>query len=806
MTPAHACDAESVVRELETSLATGLSSAEAEARLETAGPNTVGAYGGPRYGAIAVAQVRDPLVALLVAAAAVSAAIGESVEAAVIGAIVVLNAVLGFVQEAGAERAILALRRSLDHVASVVRDGREQVVPVDVLVPGDLLVLREGERVAADARVVAEEGLEADESALTGESLPVEKQADAVDVAAPLAEQASMVFAGTAVTRGRGRAVVTTTGQATELGSVARLTAEAKPPPTPLQRKLAALSRAMVALGVVLTALLAAGMLLRGASVEEAFLVGVAVAVAAVPEGLAAVVTIALAQGAQAMARKGAIVRRLSAIETLGEATVIATDKTGTLTLNEIRLAAVEPAPGWRADDVVAAGALASTAGVLHNGQVVGDPVDAALVRAALERGLLPDPPPERVTEVAFDPRRRRMAVVYDGRLLVKGAPEVVLPRCEAQDAEDAAARIALEGLKVLAVAERRLEGGEALDDGSKLTLVGLVGLQDTLRPSAAEAVRAARQAGIEVVMLTGDHPATAASIGRAVGLPPEAVHARVTPAEKLRLVEGLQARGEIVAVTGDGINDAPALRRADVGVAMGRGGTEAAREASAVVLTDDDFGTIVGAVGEGRRVSDNLRSFVAFLLSANLGEVVLFAIAILAGLGAPMTVVQVLTVNLLTDGLPAVALSRDPAAPRTMRRPPRALGTLFGRELSAALAVAGLAVGLAGTVAYLLGRASDPQVGQTMAFSTIALAELALVFSVRSSDRPAWRGPRNPSLLAGVAASAGFVALVLAVPGVRTVFGAASLGSFELGAVVGLALAPAALVELAKWLRRLRG
>jgi Ca2+-transporting ATPase len=362
----------------------------------------------------------------------------------------------------------------------------------------------------------------------------------------------------------------------------------------------------------------------------------------------------------------------------------------------------------------------------------------------------------------------------------------------------------------------------------SELSVLGLVALEDPLRPAAADAVRSARAAGIGVSMLTGDHPLTAATIGSQIGLGDgfpltgselesmddaaleqaavdHAVFARVTPADKLRLVEACQRHGAVVAVTGDGVNDTPALRRADVGVAMGCSGTEAAREAADIILTDDDFATIVAAIEEGRRIVDNVRKFVAFLLSANLGEIVLFAIAVLGGLGVPMTVVQVLTVNLVTDGLPAVALVRDPAASGTMRRRPRPQGRLLGRNLELALGLAGVSIGLAATAAYLAGRALAPEAAQTMAFATIALAELVFVFSTRSEDGPAWRGPRNPMLVASVVLSAALVALVVYFTPVQGAFGTVALGASELGLVLGLAVVPTVLVELAKALHRRR-
>jgi Ca2+-transporting ATPase len=830
-----AVGADAAVDALRSDRASGLTEGEAATRLAAYGPNRPPRARPPGRLRIAARQLADPLVALLLAAVVVSALIGEHAEAAVIAAIVVLNGVLGFVQELGAERAVLALGDAVERSASVVRERRERLVPAAVLVPGDLVVVREGDRVPADARVLAAERLEVDESALTGESVPVGKDAAAVAPRTPLAERASMVFTGTGVTRGRALALVTATGAATELGRIARLAATAKPPPTPLQRRLGRLSRALVLAGVLVTAALTAGMIARGSSFREAFLVGVSVAVAAVPEGLAATVTIALAQGARSMAARGAIVRRLAAVETLGAATVIATDKTGTLTLNQLRVTAVEAVAGRSAGEVLEAGALASTAELLADGRVAGDPVDGAFLLAAFERaGADPRTVPGRrlVRAVPFDPWRKRLTALWeqDGRLrvVVKGAPEAVLDRAPRDDGlRFLARRWAAEGLRVLAVAERAVDADRG-DDGldAELEPLGLVGIRDPLRPAAVDAVRTARSAGIAVAMLTGDHPLTAASIARELGLADEppltgaelealdddelreqaarrTVYARVTPADKLRLVETLQARGEVVAVTGDGVNDTPAIRRGEVGVAMGRGGTEAAREAADVVLTDDDFATIVAAVREGRRIGDNIRNFVAFLLSANFGEIVLFAIAILAGVGTPLTVVQVLVVNLLTDGLPAVALSRDPAAPDTMLRPPDRLDRLFSRDQAAALGAAGLVVGLAATGAYLAGRELWPGAAQTMAFATIALSELALVYAIRTPRLPAWRGPRNDALTAAVAISAAAVAAALLVEPVRAVLGTEPLGAAALAVVLGLALLPAAAVEAVKAARR---
>ena len=780
----------------------GLSSEEADARLREHGPNRVRQVKRPPYARIAVRQLQDPLVALLAAAAGVSLVVGEGLEAAVIAAIVLLNGILGFVQEVGAERAVLALGDRVARTATVVRGGDEAEIDAADVVPGDLLLVYAGDRIAADARLVEVSAFEVDESMLTGESVPVAKHTEPIAVDAPPAERESMVFAGTGATRGHAAALVTVTGSKSEVGRLTELMQGIRRLPTPLQLRLRALARTMAAIGGVITVLLGGVLWAQGAAAEEAFLVGVAVAIAAVPEGLSATVTIALALGARDMAARGAIVRRMSAVETAGQATVICADKTGTLTENRLRVAATSPAPAWTARDVLEAAVLASSGGA-------SDPIDAAIGEAAAEHGLSARRSEPAVHEIPFDAVRKRMTVVLgrpEGRVAyVKGAPELITERAVDDSTrtllEEMAQAWAEEGLRVLAVAKRELEPSVALNEDDverELVLVGLVALHDPLRPTAAQAVADARGAGIDLKMLTGDHPVTARAIAASLGIADGDVFARITPADKLHIVEELQASGEVVAVTGDGVNDAPALRRADVGIAMGRSGSEAAREASDVVLTNDELGTIVAAVREGRRIYANITKFVAFLLSANLGEVVLFAVAILAGLGAPMTVVQVLVINLLTDGLPAVALARDPALPGHERVARSRTGALLSGRLWAALAVVGVLIGLAAFAAFTIGKAVDGDTGRTMAFLTVGLAELGFVFSCRSVLTPAWRVPRNPYLAGSVAASLVLLLLAVYLP-VHGAFGTVPLGAVELITALGLALLPVTAVEVAK-------
>ena len=812
----HALERGELARLLKTDPDRGLTSIDAARRLEHFGPNRPKRVRRPPYLRLVLNQFLDPLVALLVAAAAVSFAIGDTIEAAAIAAVLLVNAVLGFWQEAVAERAILALSEAFTHSAAVVRDGAIRTIPAEEVVPGDVLLVSDGERVAADARVLEARGLEVDESALTGESLPVTKGVERIDRATPLAERSSMLYAGSGIARGRGRALVCATGMSTELGAIEALAAEAKAPPTPLDRRLARLTRQMVVLGLLLTVSLGGVMLLQGEPLHAAFLVGVAVAVAAVPEGLAATVTASLALGARSLARRGAIVRRLDAVETLGEMTIVCTDKTGTLTENRIRVSDLRPAPGVDELRLLEAAVLASAARATDDGHVHGDPIEAALLLATMERGLTQAEileGREAVHEVPFDSERKLMTIVYDGvdgRIaFTKGAPEVVVDRSVAPIPElvTLAGAWAAEGFRVLAIASRRLDGARELDDSveAKLELLGLIALHDPLRPTAAASIREAHEAGIDVRMLTGDHPATARTIGHALGLEEADIYARATPGSKLALVEDLQAQGEVVAVTGDGVNDAPALRRADVGVAMGRSGTEAAREAASIVLTDDDFATIVAAIREGRLIGNNIRKFVAFLLSANLGEVLVFAVAVTAGLGPPLAVIQVLLVNLVTDGPPALALTQDPASPGLMASGPRRSTRLFDRRLLVMLGIVGVLVGSATLAAFGAGKAFGGDSAQTMAYATLALSELVLVFGIRSTSIAAWRLPANLWLVAASGGAAVFVALSIYVPVAQTAFETVALDAAQVFVVLALSLLPFAVVELAKALGRRR-
>ncbi|MCM2328651.1 MAG: cation-translocating P-type ATPase, partial [Lysobacter sp.] len=730
------------------------------------------------------------------------------------------------------------------------------------LVPGDLVLLEAGNIVPADLRLVEAARLKVQEAALTGESVPVDKQVKPLASAeASLGDRTNMAYKGTIVTYGRGRGIVAATGMATELGRIATLLQSATEGQTPLQRRLAHFGRrlALAALGIC-AIVFAAGML-RGEPLVLMFLTAVSLAVAAIPEALPAVVTVALAMGAGKMAQRNALVRRLPAVESLGSVTVICSDKTGTLTQNRMRVARLwsgtvhegpadtlpetEPWP-----QLARAMALCNDAEEDASGELQGDPTETALHAAAREAGyekaVLAEAMP-RVMELPFDSDRKRMTTVHrdgDGHLaLTKGAPESVVPRCTrvataaGEVAIDAPAvlaeaeRMAAEGLRVLAVASRRWEGLPSGDDVDRveegLTFLGLVGLIDPPREEAAAAVAECVSAGIKPVMITGDHPVTARAIAGALGilgegeavidgtelasLSPEdlreragraAVYARVNPEQKIRIVEALQARGEIVAMTGDGVNDAPALNRADVGIAMGRSGTDVAREASHLVLLDDNFATIVTAVREGRRIYDNIRKFIRYAMTGNLGEIWTIFLAPFLGLPIPLLPIHILWVNLVTDGLPGLALAVEPAERGLMRRPPRPpQENVFARGMWQHIVWVGLLLGgvCVGTQAW--AHASGVAHWQTMVFTVLALSQLGHVLAIRSERESLFSLGVFSNL--PLAATVGFtVALQLAViyvPWLNGIFHTQPLSARELALCFALSSVVFVGVEIEK-------
>ncbi len=789
----------------------GLPSIEAARRLATHGPNELVREEGASAWRLLASQFKGAMIWLLLLACLLSVSLGEVADAVAIGTIVVLNALVGFFQEYRAERAVLALRAMSAPRARVLRDGHSVLVPAREVVPGDLLLLEAGDLVAADGRLREAHALKTVEALLTGESAPVEKDTRPTGPETPLAERLDHVFLGTAVAAGRAVAEVIATGMSTEMGRIAHLLATAETSETPLERQLAGLGRTLLGLCLALVALVFVLGLVRGLPWMDVLLSSVSLAVAAVPEGLPAVVTIALALGVQRMAARHALVRRLASVETLGCATVVCTDKTGTLTTGRMEVRDL-----WGVDrrEVLFAAAACSDAELVADAGV-GDPTEVALLRAAAARGIdraAIERERPRLSETPFDSQRRRMSVARaDGVVYVKGAVDTLLPLCTAgtEGALAVNAEMAGRGLRILGVAVGA--GSEERD----LRLLGLVGLADPPRPETMKAVARARAAGIRSVMITGDHPATAAAIAREIGIlapaadPSRVVYARVTAEEKIGIVRELKGAGEVVAMTGDGVNDAPALREAHIGIAMGRTGTEVAREASDMVLTDDNFATIVAAVEEGRGIYGNIRKTLVYLLAGNVGELAAMLAASLAGLPLPLLPLHLLWINLATDGLPALALVMDPPEPDVMSRPPRAssepmLGAPQWRRILA-ISLVEAAVVLS-TFAWALERGDVGQ-ARGFAFSTLVFCELFRAFAARSPRLVYWQvgAFSNVPLLAVVAASAALQIALPYIPFTRTLFDLHAMSPADTTLCLGLGLVPVSVVELAKLLLRAR-
>jgi len=923
-TPAYRQSVTEALAALESDARRGLTQPDAKARLARFGPNELAAEKPVPAWRKFLAQFRDVLVLLLLAAAAISAALWtverESAlpyEAMAILAIVILNAVLGYVQAARAETAVAALRRMAAAQATVLRDGERRRVPASEIVPGDILLIEEGDTLPADARLIHCVALQTAEAALTGESLPVAKDTAPLPGEAEPGDRHNMVFSGTAATYGRGKAVVTATGMRTEMGRIAGMLKGTKDEATPLQKEL---DRAGRILGIVVIAIAAVmvGTILaveevRGFSaLFDVLILGVALAVAAVPEGLPAIVTVVLSLGVQRMAKRNAIIRHLVAVETLGSAGVIASDKTGTLTRNEMTVRSVvtasgrvdlggtgyapegeaRPAGGEAMSDILrteleralAVADRANNAVLREQGgrwTVQGDPTEGALIVAARKIGIDAEELGarfERVGEVPFSSERKLMSTIHTDaerqeRLLVftKGAPDVLLPRCtqervgkETRPLSDARRaqilrmneELAGEALRTLGVAFRPLPreafDASVVDESVEQDLVfaGIIGMIDPPRPEARAAVMRAQAAGIRPLMITGDHPKTAAVIavelgiageGRAVTgaelekMPEDAlaqtvrevsVYARVNPEHKLRIVNALQREGAVVAMTGDGVNDAPALKTADIGVAMGITGTDVAKEASDMVLADDNFATIVAAVEEGRAIFSNIRKFLRYLLSSNIGEVMTMFFGVLLaetiGLPAegnavvlPLLATQILWINLMTDGAPALALGVDPADADVMARPPRPIaeGVITGRMwagiffVGAVMAAGTLLVLDAGMPVGLIEGSGSLRHAQTMAFTTLVLFQLFNVFNARSDERSAFRGLfRNRWLWAAVGLSLALQAAVVHLPFLQNAFSTVSLSGGDWLFCAGVASSVLWLRELGKFAGRAMG
>jgi len=884
----HSLTSEEVATRLDVNFRQGLSEAEAGTRLAASGPNEIPSAGTRAPWRIFTEQFSGMLVQILIAAAVFSLTIGEVLEAGVILAIVLLNAILGFLQESKAEKALEALRRMAVGQAMVRRNGRICEIPANQLVPGDIVLLQTGNSVAADGRLLESVDLSLQESALTGESVPVHKDAVAVlEPATALADRTNRVHLGTQVVYGHGSFIVTETGPATALGATARLLESVTAEPTPLQKQLDGFARSL-AYGVSGIAIV---ILLVGTAMGESFrtmmLTAVSLAVAAVPESLTALVAITLALGAQKMLKQGALIRRLPAVEALGSIKVICADKTGTMTQNRMTVSVLDVAEhrlelklgepdaaglaveiaGHPAIDLLLIGGALCNDGLIENPEdphrayrVLGEPTEAALVLAAARAERLKaelEAALPRIEEIPFDAGRKLMTTVHgpaaaddacpsvvgqylaDSRFLslTKGAVEALLPRADtiwvdgSEQALNAAWRerivrahdlLAEKGMRVLALGARRLgappspEVKAALEGG--LSFIGLIGIYDPPRPAVTQAISECRRAGITAVMITGDHPLTARHIAEEVGIdtaggviggseiaamtPAQlrdavkrcAVFARVSPEDKLRLIEAYQGNGCSVAMTGDGVNDAPALKKADIGIAMGRMGTDVAKEAAQIVLLDDNFATITAAVRQGRAIYDNLIKFIVYLLSCNVSEIAVVTFAPFLGMPLPLLPLQILWMNLVTDGLPALALGMEPAEDSLMERPSTAANELiFGKQgLHLMLLVGALITELSLGVgfAYWLGGSAA---WQTMLLTVLVFSQMAVALALRSRTRPVgqlgWGS--NPALLGAVAATVLLQLAIVYLPPLQTAFhtSALSLGDLAVAGTVAAAV-----------------
>ncbi len=907
----HVLETTEIVQALQTSPKRGLSEEEASRRLEQFGPNELEEAAKPSLFRLIFEQFNNFIVIVLIIAALVAAILGDYIEAIAILAIVVLNAILGVVQERRAEEALTALRRLAAPDALVLRDGHRQVCPAGELVPGDVVFLDAGNFIPADLRLIETVNLRIEEAALTGESVPVTKDAHLVltqDMA--LGDRRNTAFSGTVVSYGRGSGVVVSTGMRTQIGMIAAMLQAVHEEPTPLQRKLDQLGKALGVAALIVCALVFGVGWFRGIAPLEMFLVAVSLAVAAVPEGLAAVVTITLALGMREMITRHALIRRLSSVETLGSTTVICSDKTGTLTQNQMTVTRMwvddttfeitgrgfEQSGDFKVDgrvvdlrDYPASTTVLWGATLANDAQieaeptkdgddasrVIGDPTEAALLVAAAKAGAFRDRLEEaypRIDEIPFDSSRKRMTTVhkivdpapddaspfYDSELrewemaAIKGAPDVVLELCtQFQKMDDttapltdeirervyeANARMARSALRVIAVAFR--VDPDVPEDATPekierdFIFVGLMGMIDPPRQQAKPAIEKARRAGIRTLMITGDFPDTAEEIAEEIALLQPGhgvltgsqldtmddnaleekvattdVFARVSPEHKVRIVSALKAHGEIVAMTGDGVNDAPALKRADIGVAMGVTGTDVAKEAADMVLTDDNYASIVDAVEQGRVIYSNIRKFVFYLLSCNLAEIAVIFIAILAGLPSPLTPIQLLWLNLITDGAPALALGMEKGDPDIMVQSPRPPDEpVINRPMRIRIGVQTLAIAGVTLAAYWLGIKLFPGVpeeAKTMAFVTLSFSELLRAFTARSERYPLHKIGlfSNTWMFYAVASSLLLLLAVIYVPFLQTIFNTVSLGWAEWQIVLPLLFVPAVVAEISKWL-----
>lgn len=905
---------EQVLHALQVHRETGLSQAEAKRRLRQWGANRLAEKKHTSVVIKFLEQWKDFMILTLIGAAVISTVVSflngerDLTDPIIIFVIITVNAVLGVIQETKAEKSLDALKQLSAPSAMVLRDGKKQKIDATQVVPGDIVCLEAGSFVPADGRILDAVGLRIEESALTGESVPVEKQA-AVQLAndTPVAERTNMALSTTIVTGGRGTMVVTETGMETQVGRIADMIMTDEGKSTPLQLRLAQTSKILGLLALGICVIMFFVGLWKEQPLFEMFMTSVSLAVAAIPEGLPAIVTILLSQGVQRMVQQNAVVRKLPAVETLGSATVICSDKTGTLTQNRMtvtEIATVDgtvPMNGTIANEILLCSILCNNTtlrreqvgrktnrrigGIYSNAKqnsstgdapkqprlftssinnnampytLMGEPTEKALVEAAIQAGLYKDEWERRyprLSEIPFDSVRKMMTTIHrfaDGPVkIVKGAPDVLLKQCNAlmkggkQQAWNASLReqilqqnerMAGEGLRVIAVAR-------TFEDVDSLCFLGLIGMMDPPRQEVPAAVRTCQMAGIRPVMITGDHPATAAAIARKIGIlkepkensvanqeksgrsvmtgqqlermpqeelvrqaPEVSVYARVSPEHKVRIVKAIQASAQVVAMTGDGVNDAPALKAADIGCAMGRGGTDVAKNSADMILTDDNFATIVAAVKEGRVIYDNIRKTIHFLLSSNIGEILTIFSAIVMGYASPLLPVQLLWMNLVTDSLPAIALGSEPAEKDIMARKPIARDhSVFSDGLGVQMILEGLVIGFLALVTYMIGnRWYDLEMARTMTFSVLSLSQLFHVYNIRSKQslfRIGWL--TNRSLNLAFLVCLGLQIGVVMIPSMAAIFRVVPMDLTQWGIVMGFSIAPIPVMELQKWLNR---
>ncbi len=796
---------------------TGLSTHQAEQRLHTHGFNEIKTEHGPHPIKILLEQFKSPLIWILIGALIISAVLGETIDAIIIGIIIILNAILGFTQEFRAEKAIEALQKLASPQSKVIRNGKEQKIQSRYLVPGDIIVIETGDKVPADARILEAINLETQEASLTGESQPIIKTTNKLAAKTVLADRTNMIYSSTIISKGRGKAVVVGTGMKSQVGRIAKLIKESEEKQTPLQKKLGNLGKYLtyIVLAVAVVTFLAG--VLTGKPTATMFLTAVALAVAAIPEGLPAVITISLAIGVQRMIKKNALIRKLPSVETLGSVNVICTDKTGTLTHNQMTVKKIfmnnkvfsVTGSGYNAagkfqynnkDADPKEIALLLKCGLLCNdakfdkNNVIGDPTEAALIISAKKGGITKQE--ARKDEIPFSSERKRMTTIHNKVSFTKGAPDVILNYCDRIIIDGKVQRLdrnlkkkilqqneafAKDALSVLGFAYNQDVTKENAE--KSMIFIGLQAMIDPPRKEVKESIKVCQDAGIRVIMITGDHLTTAQAIGKELGITGKAItgeelhkinlkkeikdiaiFARVNPKDKLDIVNALKQKGYTVAMTGDGVNDSPALKKADIGISMGIAGTDVAKEASDMILTDDNFSSIVNAVEEGRGIFDNIRKFVNYLLSSNLGEILVIFLATIFGMPLPLTAIHILWVNLVTDGLPAVALSFDPYSKGIMKQKPRPKGEhIISKKVGTNIIILGTLIGVFTLILFWLYRGSPLIKAQTIAFTALVLFEVARLQMIRSQYDLKFFS--NKLLVGAIAFSIGLQLLVLYTP-----------------------------------------